>query len=34
MKEMIDPGDALTRVDGGGPAADLAEKDRSVLGAM
>ena len=34
MKESIDAGDALRRVDGRGPAADLAEKDRSVLGAM
>jgi phenol 2-monooxygenase len=34
MKEGINSGDALRRVDGGGPTADLAEKDRSVLGAM
>jgi phenol 2-monooxygenase len=34
MKEGIDAGDALKCVDRGGPAADSAEKDRSVLGAM
>ena len=34
MQDGIDAGEALKRVDGGGPAADLAERDRSVLGAM
>jgi phenol 2-monooxygenase len=34
MREGIDAGGVLERVGGGGPAADLAERDRSVLGAM
>jgi phenol 2-monooxygenase len=34
MQEGIDAGDALKCVNGGSPAADLAERDRSVLGAM